>query len=58
MGLKIVSLMLYLFLYIHVFACIWYYFCRSSEKWVLNMDFIWYDSIDTYEVYFKEDFTR
>jgi len=52
-GFKVLQLMFYMILYIHVFACLWFFLSKDAEEWVLNMDFIWVYTDDTYEVYYS-----
>ena len=52
------QLFFYLVLYIHVFACLWYVLVALEQKWVLNMDFIWYDQWMTREVYYEDSWIR
>jgi hypothetical protein len=40
--LKILNLMFNMIIYIHLMACIWYYFVSIHEEWIPNMDFIWF----------------
>jgi len=56
--LRVIQLFFYMGLYIHVFACVWFVIVESTESWVLNMDFIWVGTAETYEVYFPESLTR
>jgi hypothetical protein len=37
---KILQLTLYLFLYIHLVGCLWFYFVDWSDKWIPPLDFI------------------
>ena len=39
--LKMLMLVLYTIIFLHLLACIWFYIVSMSETWKLNMDFIW-----------------
>ena len=39
---KVGFLVFAMMLYIHLMACIWYLTVSREEKWIPNMDFIWY----------------
>lgn len=41
-ALKVIQLIIYMFLYIHIMACIWYFVVNDTEEWIPNMDFIWF----------------
>lgn len=51
-GLKVIYLIFEMFLYIHVMGCIWYFVVDIEEKWIPNMDFIWYGSPQVYDFYY------
>jgi len=39
-------------IYIHLMACIWYYFVSMDEEWIPNMDFIWFGTPQVYDFYY------
>lgn len=43
-GLKVLNLIFYMFLYIHIMGCIWNYSVNIEEQWIPNMDFIWFSN--------------
>lgn len=53
-GLKILNLMFQMFIYIHLMACIWYKVVSFEEKWIPNMDFIWFGTPQVYDFYYAE----
>lgn len=40
--LKVFYLVFFMITYIHCFACVWYMIVSFEEKWIPNMDFIWF----------------
>ena len=50
-GYKVLQLVFYLFLFVHVLACFWYYNVEGSEIWIPNKDFIWAGTPLTRDVY-------
>jgi len=51
-GLKVIYLIFGMFLYIHVMGCIWYIVVSQEEKWIPNMDFIWFGNPQVYDFYY------
>uniref|UniRef100_A0A7S3CT47 Cyclic nucleotide-binding domain-containing protein n=1 Tax=Strombidium rassoulzadegani TaxID=1082188 RepID=A0A7S3CT47_9SPIT len=56
-GLKVVYLVFLMLVYIHVMACIWYFVVQIEEKWIPNLDFIWFGTPHVYDFYYT-DFKR
>jgi len=50
-GLKVVFLIFLMLVYIHVMACIWYFVVEIQEKWIPNMDFIWFGNPQVFDFY-------
>lgn len=46
------QLIIFMFIYIHIMACIWYYFVVDGEEWIPNMDFIWFGTPQVYDFYY------
>ena len=40
--LKVLYLIFFMMCYIHVLGCLWYAVVTVDEKWIPNMDFIWF----------------
>lgn len=40
-------------LYIHLMGCLWFYIVSLNEKWIPNMDFIWFGTPQVYDVYYS-----
>ena len=40
--LKVFMLVFYMLIYIHIFACIWYRVVSVDEKWIPNLDFVYF----------------
>lgn len=53
-GLKVIYLVFQMFLYIHVMGCIWYFVVSIEERWIPNMDFIWFGNPQVYDVYYTD----
>ena len=49
--LKVLQLVFFMFLYIHLMGCFWYFIVRIEEKWIPNMDFIWFGSPQVFDFY-------
>ena len=49
--LKVLWLVVFLFLYSHVIACLWYYVVKDAEKWVPNKDFVFGGTYYIWEFY-------
>ena len=56
--LKMIQLILYTCLVMHMLACMWYRVCLIEEKWMLNMDFIWSTNSRRFEIYFPDNWVR
>lgn len=41
-----------MFIYIHLMACAWYMVVENEEKWIPNMDFIWFGNPQVYDFYY------
>lgn len=57
-GIKIMAVVFFVLLIMHVLACIWFFVTRIEEKWKLNMDFIWNPQSTMYEIYWPESVKR
>jgi hypothetical protein len=55
--LKMLMLVLYTLVFLHLLACLWYVITSGSEIWKLNMDFIWSYSTK-FQQFFPENVTR
>mmetsp|Transcript_24171 Transcript_24171/g.37153 ORF Transcript_24171/g.37153 Transcript_24171/m.37153 type:complete len:144 (+) Transcript_24171:752-1183(+) len=53
-GLKVIFLVFLMLVYIHVMACIWYFVVEIEEKWIPNMDFIWFGTAQVYDFYYTD----
>jgi len=53
-ALKVIQLVIYMFIYIHFMACIWYHFVNLDEEWIPNMDFIWFGTPQVYGFYYYQ----
>jgi hypothetical protein len=51
---KVGFLVFAMMLYIHLMACIWYLTVSKEEKWIPNMDFIWYPEPQIYDFYYTD----
>lgn len=51
---KVAFLVFAMMLYIHLMACIWYLTVSQEEKWIPNMDFIWYPEPQIYDFYYTD----
>ena len=51
---KVGFLVFAMMLYIHLMACIWYLTVSQEEKWIPNMDFIWYPEPQIYDFYYTD----
>jgi hypothetical protein len=49
--LRVLWLIFFLFLYLHVIACLWYYIVKDNEAWVEHYDFVLGGTYYIYEVY-------
>ena len=47
-----------MFIYIHLMACIWYKVVSIEEKWIPNMDFIWFGTPQVYDYYYNSENIR
>lgn len=56
-GFKVIYLVFLMLVYIHVMACVWYFTVKVEEKWIPNMDFIWFGTPHVYDYYYN-DFIR
>ena len=52
--LKVLYLVFAMITYIHVFACLWYVIVTAEEKWIPNMDFIWFGTPQAYDFYYSD----
>ena len=53
-----IYLIMQMFVYIHVLACIWYGFVSVEEKWISNKDFIWFGSPQIYDIFYSDDLRK
>ena len=51
---KVVYLIFMMFMYIHVFGCLWYLCVESNELWIPNMDFLWFGTPQIYDYYYSD----
>ena len=51
-ALKVIQLIILMFVYIHIMACIWYFVVNEQEEWIPNMDFIWFGTPQVYGFYY------
>tara|TARA_B110000305_G_C19257100_1_gene547619 strand:- start:144 stop:749 length:606 start_codon:yes stop_codon:yes gene_type:complete len=51
--LKVFYLIFFMMIYIHCFACLWYIIVSFEEKWIPNMDFIWFGTPQVYDFYYN-----
>jgi hypothetical protein len=56
--LRVLWLIFFLFLYLHVIACLWYYIVKDNEVWVANYDFVLGGTYYIYEVYTGDTIRR
>ena len=40
-SIKLVKLIFFLLMYVHVVACIWFYIINAKKKWIPPLDYIW-----------------
>ena len=52
--LKVLWLVFFLFLYVHVLGCIWWFTAREDEKWIPNKDFYLHNTAYEFEVFSAE----
>jgi CRP-like cAMP-binding protein len=50
--LKVINLVFYMVVYIHLMACLWFWFIDEKEEWIANKDFIWFGSPQVYDVFY------
>ena len=55
---KVIYLIMQMFVYIHVMACIWFGFINLEEKWIANKDFIWFGSPQIYDIFYSDDMRK
>jgi hypothetical protein len=55
--LKMLMLVLYTVVFLHLLACLWFVITSEEEEWKLNMDFIWGYSTK-FQQFFPENATR
>ena len=53
--LKILMMILLILVVIHVLSCIWLYTVMTNQRWVQNMDFMYYGMDDAYQSFFEGD---
>ena len=51
---KVAYLIFMMFMYIHIFACLWYSIVASTETWIPNVDFVWYYTPQIYDYYYQD----
>ena len=52
-GYKVVYLIFLMFMYIHIFGCIWKQLVTVEEEWVPNKEFIFFGTPQIYEYYYS-----
>ena len=52
--LKVLYLVFFMCAYIHLFGCLWYAIVTAEEKWIPNMDFIWFGTPQIYDFYYAD----
>ena len=48
MSLKLVKLIFFLIMYLHCWACMWYYLVQDDEEWIPPLDYVWLET-DIYD---------
>jgi len=49
--LKVIDLLFYMTMYMHIWACIWFLVVKDKEEWIPNMDFIHFGTPAIYDFY-------
>jgi hypothetical protein len=55
---KVIYLIMQMFVYIHVMACVWFGIVVLDEKWIANKDFIWFGSAQVYDVFYADEIRK
>jgi hypothetical protein len=50
-SLRVLWLIFFLFLYLHVIACVWYFIVKDNEEWICHYDFVLGGTFYIYEFY-------
>ena len=53
--LKVVMMAIFLLVFIHLLSCIWFAIVSNQERWVQNMDFMYYAMPDAYQSFHEGD---
>jgi hypothetical protein len=56
--LKMIQMVLYLVLSMHIIACLWFFIVKQEEVYMLNLDFIWGGNSIRFQSFFPETWYR
>ena len=53
--LKVIMMAIFMFVFIHLLSCFWFSVVARNQRWVQNMDFMFYAMEDAYQGHFEGD---
>jgi hypothetical protein len=56
--LKVIYLVMQMFIYIHLMACIWFLCVERDEEWIANKDFIWFGSPQIFDIFYTHGYRQ